>query len=393
MNQKNREVLLTISGIKFHQNEGAKKRLDNFIDSYNQHNYKVTVLLFFSFASLRYIFSYKKYLNPNASWILLPHIPVGKNKLLASLSIFYNQVVIGIFDRTGRYKITQSEVLGDTGRFIKNSIFVTDFHGDSVSEAEYLYGKKNDWLPLSLKKRQIDSILNSDHLICVSKNLHNHLKSMTDLPLPFSIISCSVDTEKFKNSPSIELIPPQDKRFILGYLGGLQKWQNIDAILNIFSRLLELDPCYYLQIYSNDDTQPIEKKLKALGKNNYGIKSLTFSEVPSYVKALDAGLLIREKNDLNIYSSPTKIGEYLASGVPLICTKYSGDYAQSVNHKLEGFILQDVDVPDSELHELHNYLQKLLRNREFYRQACIKAACLKSWKNEFDNYIAAIEKA
>lgn len=109
-----------------------------------------------------------------------------------------------------------------------------------------------------------------------------------------------------------------------------------------------------------------------MGVENYYIKDLLPAEVPSYLKLLDAGFLLRDDLVLNTVSSPTKICEYLAAGVPMICTEYSGDYARSVRHGKEGFVLKN--HPNYDFHtitELLIYLKEVKTNRADYKK-CVR---------------------
>ena len=58
--KSNKKILMIIPGLKFHIDEGAKHRLYSFIDTYIGAGYQITVLLLFSYPSLKYLFKYKK---------------------------------------------------------------------------------------------------------------------------------------------------------------------------------------------------------------------------------------------------------------------------------------------------------------------------------------------
>jgi glycosyltransferase involved in cell wall biosynthesis len=381
-----KRILLTISGLKFHKDEGAKNRLDSFINSYSSNGFKVDVLLFFSLQSFRYLLVHRRFLNKSANWFLFPAIPLSRNILIAKLGLFINQLIFGALTRLKKYDFYQSEILGSVGKWRpSHGLYIIDFHGDSITETEFRYKSNNKQLENLLLFDQLSGILNSSHVITVSEELKNQLEKNTNLKIAnYSIISCGVDIQRFENPSIVSLT--DNRKIVLGYLGGLQKWQNIDKVLDIVISLRSYNSDIFFALFTNDLTTEIVDKLNVIGHENYLIKSLKFSEVPDYLYSLDAGFLIRENLPLNIVSSPTKTVEYLASGVPVICTQYSGDFRRSINHLFEGFILKDIFPTESEIIDLNNYLINLKKNRELFRDICRLSASKRTWGAEFSNF-------
>ncbi|MDC2103088.1 glycosyl transferase group 1, partial [Bacteroides thetaiotaomicron] len=66
-----KEVLLVYVGLAINVDEGAKHRLNSFINEYNKIGFKVTVLAFCKKGL--FLKDKKRYLNSNASWLLLPY--------------------------------------------------------------------------------------------------------------------------------------------------------------------------------------------------------------------------------------------------------------------------------------------------------------------------------
>lgn len=379
-----KKILLTIYGLSFHKNEGAKNRLNSFIDSYVAEGYEVHVLLFYSLTSFPYIFKKNKYLSKRAKWYLFPSLPISYHKLLTKISMFINQLLLGVFTHLKSYEIIQAEVTGIVGRWApRHSLFITDFHGDSVSETKFRNENTSNWLSQFILTRQRSSLEYSDHIIVVSENLRKQLEKNTDKKINnYSIISCGVDIDRF-NEAEVNCQENEKDRIVIGYLGGFQKWQNISAILSITKQLRGLDDNIFLKLFSNGDPSPYQRQLDEIGQENYECRSLSFDDVPSQLQTLDAGFLIRDNLPLNIVSSPTKIAEYLAAGVPVICTRYSGDYGRSIEHKVQGFILDEKQVNDEQLYNLYSYLTTVKRNRAEIRKKCIEEAEKKAWIREF----------
>lgn len=388
-----KKVLIVFSGLNIQRNEGAKLRLYSMIDSYISNGYAIDVLIFFPLSSFKYLFNYKEFLRTDVNWIFAPHIPITLNKFIYRFSILFSSFVFMIASRLKCYNIIQSETRCPFCKNKpKNSELILDVHGDSYDE--YLLRSPNNKKIADILLRDMGNGLKlSDHIIFVSENLKSQYEKYFKKKIEnYSIISCGVDLTRFKDSyPTID--SENKDKIILGYLGGLQKWQCIDTILDIIISLREKFKNIDFYLYTNSDIpEKIKAKLDIIGKENYMVKSLTFDNVPSNLSKLDAGLLIRDDLVLNKVSSPTKILEYLGAGVPLICNQYSGDYSRSVSHKENGFVFQNFFPSENELIELLDYLKKVKSNRIEYANKCKKSVIDKSFSYEFSSFIHKIIK-
>lgn len=62
----NKRILLVFPGLRPHLNEGAKHRLNSYIENYKTQGYIVDVLCFYR--DISYIGRLNKYINSNANW-------------------------------------------------------------------------------------------------------------------------------------------------------------------------------------------------------------------------------------------------------------------------------------------------------------------------------------
>lgn len=387
-----KKVLIIISGLHFQNDEGAKNRLNSFINSYVENHIEVKVLLFYSLFSIKHTFNKAKFLNQNAKWYLFPVLPIGYNILVTKISNLFSQLIFCIFCRSDNFDLIQCEVNAFICRFKRKKDFlVVDFHGDSVAEFIFRNKYKNPLLIKQFIYEQSKSLEYADYVIGVSEGLIKQLEINTKYSISnYSIISCGVDIGRFLNNKNSVLKINLDERIKVGYLGGLQKWQNIDAILTLIESLRKINDKIFFILFTNNKINSIVNRLDNIGSENYLVKSLDYSEVPIYLKQLDAGLLIRENSTLNKVSSPTKIAEYLAAGVPVICTKFSGDFERSINHFEQGFVLSDVSIPENELIKLNDYLVMIKNDRETFRKLCLEKACERTWNSEFYSFLNRI---
>ena len=386
----NKRILLVFPGLRPHLNEGAKHRLNSYIENYKTQGYIVDVLCFYR--DISYIGRLNKYINSNANWHFYPMIlPETMHPILTWLLNAYFQIITAFVSKLKQYNIVQCETNGSPLRYVNKKICrITDFHGDGVSELMFSRGlPERNWIIQYFKKIQYQSIMYSDICITVSDNLTSQLERNTGLKIGKNpIISCGVDLNLYKKaSLEYDLGVDVKGRIIVGYCGGLQMWQNINAISDVVRRLYQLDRRIFFVIYTAFDIpDDLNIKLQQLGENNYTVKSLKPSEVPSALKRLDAGFLLRDNLPLNIVSSPTKICEYLAAGVPVICTPYSGDYSRSVQTGRTGYVFIDYpEILESDIERLLCYLIKVKSERDYYSKLCIEAASRRTFDKEYEN--------
>lgn len=391
-----KRILLVFPGLRLHLNEGAKHRLNSYIENYKAQDYDVDVLCFYR--DILYMGRLNKYVNRKANWYFYPMIlPETMHPILTWLLNVYFQIITLFISKLKRYNIVQCETNGNALRYVsKNKCRITDFHGDGVSEL--MFSRRvleSNWVVRYFKKIQSKSIIYSDICITVSDNLTAQLEKNTGLKIDKNpIISCGVDLNLYRKTSQIYNLGVDVKgRIVVGYCGGLQIWQNIDSIVNVVYRLHQLDSRILFVLYTSFDISgDLNDKLQQLGKNNYIVRSLKPSEVPSALKQLDAGFLLRDNLPLNIVASPTKICEYLAAGVPVICTLYSGDYNRSVQTGKTGYVFTEYPkILKEDIEKLLCYLMKVKSKRDYYSKLCIEAASKRTFDKECQDLINMIK--
>jgi glycosyltransferase involved in cell wall biosynthesis len=133
----------------------------------------------------------------------------------------------------------------------------------------------------------------------------------------------------------------------------------------------------YLLIPSYDHPKVIQYLEKyQLPADSYMLEEVAHSEVGKTIGIADAGLLLREEHPVNLVSSPTKFGEYLASGIPVILTDGIGDYSEMANELKVGISvkIENNRLEEQELQRLSVFLTNVQLNRELWADRCKTAA-------------------
>lgn len=150
------------------------------------------------------------------------------------------------------------------------------------------------------------------------------------------------------------------KRDRVIYSGGLHKWQNVDQMLHLskeFSSKFEF-------VFLTNSVSELRNRAKMLGiSDKILISSCPYEEVFDYLKSATYGLLLRDDTPVNNVAFPTKLIEYLASGViPIIKSRNVGDLEEM------GVICIDVkDFEDGNLPSEAETKKIMSHNFECYR--------------------------
>lgn len=225
---------------------------------------------------------------------------------------------------------------------LKSGPVIVDMHGAVVEEIIFSrkasgreYKKIVSWFN-KIEKKIVEK---SDLIVVVSENMVNYMTSkwqgldkskITILPVVFSGIR-NLSNTRNKTSKSYKFI----------YSGGAQTYQCIDETIELFNKIKNEIECAQLRILS-PDVQIIHSKIESIYGNvpNYiEIKSVTQSDVINYLVDSDFGIVLRGDDVLNKVSCPTKINEYLAAGLIIICTPFSGHGPSAIEETGAGVVI------------------------------------------------------
>lgn len=130
----------------------------------------------------------------------------------------------------------------------------------------------------------------------------------------------------------------------IGYLGSTGTWYLTDEMLRFF-RILRQKRRAVLLMITRDDPERLRKRATESGipADEILIRPAGYREVPQWVSLFDFGLFFIKPGFSKQASSPTKMGEILAMGKPVICNAGVGDVAMLVNRFDAGIALESLD--------------------------------------------------
>lgn len=114
---------------------------------------------------------------------------------------------------------------------------------------------------------------------------------------------------------------------VLVYVGKFGGWYLQDKMADFFETARRVIPDLHFLILTQSERSLIESELQRHGipPGSFTVTQAPHSEVGAYLAASDIALSFIEAAPSKIASSPTKIGEYLAAGLPVVCNPGVGD--------------------------------------------------------------------
>lgn len=109
--------------------------------------------------------------------------------------------------------------------------------------------------------------------------------------------------------------------YIITYVGSAAIWQSTEQLIELIKAIDERYKKVRYFILTNGDMPGFDGLPKNL-KRRITIKSVIHQEMKYYLHISNVGIVIRDNNIVNRVAAPTKIAEYLTSGIKIL---YSGD--------------------------------------------------------------------
>lgn len=165
---------------------------------------------------------------------------------------------------------------------------------------------------------------------------------------PIEVIPCCVDFERFRTVEQISRAQLRaemkltDRRVIV-YLGSFGGWYMTDQMTDFLAAAHSQDAATFSMILTQSPRQTVTDRMTSLGiaQENFLVKQVTPDEVPRYLRTADIAISFIKPCFSKQSSSPTKIAEYLASGLPVICNAGVGDLDKLINERRVGVLLSE----------------------------------------------------
>jgi glycosyltransferase involved in cell wall biosynthesis len=225
---------------------------------------------------------------------------------------------------------------------------------------------------LYFKKKEHDFLENADHTISLTeagKEIIHSWKHLKNQPVPVEVIPCCADLKHFSraNIQQNELskyrteLGITENDFVISYLGSVGTWYLPDEMLSFFKRLLlKKTEAKFLFITGDNPSEILDRAKKLnIPKDRFIIRKASRKEVPYFILLSKFSLFFIQPLFSKKGSSPTKHGEILGMGIPVICNSGVGDVDRIVRDTQSGLIVDKLD--DAEYDKVILQLDSLLQ--------------------------------
>lgn len=199
------------------------------------------------------------------------------------------------------------------------------------------------------KKKEAEFIREADHIIVLTEAGKKEIMKWPsyNASVPMTVIPCCSDMDFFS------LVNPTDKKearrllgipetgLVLSYLGSIGAWYMLDEMLELFSYCKKKYPEAKFLFITHSSPALITGKLDTyqIKREDILITEATRQEVPLFTKASDINISFIKPVYSKISSSPTKLGEVLAMGIPVISNAGVGDVKEIIEKSAGGVAL------------------------------------------------------
>ena len=241
-----------------------------------------------------------------------------------------------------------------------NTKFVFDMRGFWADERVEggIWNRKHFIFNLAysfFKKKELQFFKAADHVVSLTESGKNEIlswKSLENKTPDISVIPCCVDDVLF-NPESINphrkrklkaALGIEEEHQVLGYVGSIGTWYMLDEMLDFFNVQLQKNNKLKFLFVTGESPQHILEKAveRNIPKEALIITSTSHKYVPLHISLFDCSIFFIRPTFSKKASSPTKQGELMAMGVPVICNSGVGDTDAIINKYNAGTVLQNL---------------------------------------------------
>lgn len=204
------------------------------------------------------------------------------------------------------------------------------------------------------KRKEIVFFSEADYTISLTENGRDEIyswKQFESKKPPIQIIPCCVNLDLF-NPDSISTTQITDTKntlgiktdqFVLGYVGSIGTWYMLAEMLDYFKVLQGIKKNAVFLFISGEEPELIylEAEKKGISRKSILVHSVLHKDVPLHISLFDESIFFIRASYSKKASSPTKQGEIMAMGIPLVCNAGVGDTDRIVKKYQSGKIITE----------------------------------------------------
>lgn len=211
------------------------------------------------------------------------------------------------------------------------------------------------------KRKEIQFLSKADYTISLTekgKEIIHSWKEVEHQPIPIQVIPCCADLNHFHPSEvnqNLQLdlrnkLNINNSDLVVTYLGSIGTWYLLDEMLDFFKVVVFKYPNAKFLFISTDNPDPILKKAmeKGISSDRIIVRPAKREEVPTFLSLASLALFFIQPVFSKSGSSPTKHGEMLGMGLPVITNSGVGDMDRIIKATSSGILVENFTLHDYE---------------------------------------------
>jgi glycosyltransferase involved in cell wall biosynthesis len=188
-------------------------------------------------------------------------------------------------------------------------------------------------------------------LVMLTDAVRRHLGAALPADTPLEVIPCCVDLARIDGAAAADRVAARaalglEEGPVMIYVGKFTGWYMEREMADFFAAARREHPDLRLLVVTQADPAPIEAELArvGVGREHYVVNRSAPEEIGRYLAAADFGISFVRPCVSKISSSPTKVAEYLAAGLPTVTTAI-GDLPELLAGGRAGVLVEAFSSP------------------------------------------------
>jgi glycosyltransferase involved in cell wall biosynthesis len=154
---------------------------------------------------------------------------------------------------------------------------------------------------------------------------------------PITVVPCTVDLSRFRPLGARDSVPT------VVYAGSLGMWYLLDEMLKVYVQARARVPALRFLILNRTEHAAIAQAVSRCDApgGQVDVRAADFQDMPGLLGRAYVGIALLRQSESKLASSPIKVAEYLACGLPVIVNRGLGDSDELVRRYRAGHVVED----------------------------------------------------
>ncbi|MFT3893202.1 MAG: glycosyltransferase family 4 protein [Anaerolineales bacterium] len=272
--------------------------------------------------------------------------------------------------------------------------YVIFFDADQIAELDYMGTPLKGLLRWHAQNLLRENLAAAKRIVCVSEPSKKHLMDAWNVPAEkIKVLSNAVDIHRFRPDPDLRTQTRASLSLtshpLVVFVGSFYQWHDIATLLDSFAVVLKSNPDARL-VLVGDGTEREKMMQRAADLKIADVVTftgfVTYAEVSRYVNAADIAVVPMPAMKQEMWLSPMKLFEYMASGKAVIASAM-GQIVNVIRDGENGLL-----VPAGDVQVLANAINRLTDEPELREKLGKQAREDAVQNHSWEQYLSCMEQ-